>query len=233
MPGPITKVMYFPHKAFLKEASDIEDLAREVHVEDHAQVATLLERVKAFRDVLKHHESAEERFYFPPLETKFRHAVPTYVFDHNHHATTFEGIIESLTALASARFHGERVEVARRLHRQAIAMNVTTALHISKEDELLFPAFNDHFSDEEQAAIVAHQITNTEATVGGTTLVFRALTSEDREALLRGLLQGVPPEGLGHMLKLFSDAVSPQEWSEVVRRIPELAGAGITSPKVP
>ncbi len=223
--GPVSAVLYI-HNAILKETQEFEEAAKELNRENSSQVTALLDRFKFFRQVLKVHEDGEELAIFPPLEAKFKHLATTYVFDHHHHLGSYPQIEDTLTAIVRARHNNERIELARRLNRQGIALNVVMEQHISKENELLYPLYDQLFSFDEQraheAAIMEHMPPpDLMARMG--VWMFKAQAPKDREGLLRVFAEMLPPEHLPGMMKLMAGAVTPKEWQEAVRGIPELA----------
>ena len=52
--------------------------------------------------------------------------------------------------------------------------------------------------------------------------MFKAQTVDDREGMLRSWMVMMPPDQLPGILQIMSTGVSPQEWQEMERRIPEL-----------
>ncbi len=151
MPGPMHGIIYI-HNAIHKEVNEFEESVRELNREDISQVTALLDRFKFFRGVLKIHEGTEEEFIFPVLEEKFRYIAGTYLFDHNHHAGEYDEVEEMLTGLTKARGSSEQSQLARQLNRQATALAVEMDIHITKENELLLPVLEEHWSIEEQGA---------------------------------------------------------------------------------
>ena len=211
MAGPLHSIIYI-HNAIHKEVNEFEEAARELNREDGTQVAALLDRFKFFREVLKEHEGGEEEFIFPVLEERFRYIAGPYIFDHQQHYGEYDDIEESLTGLRTARGNAERVELAQRLNRQAIALAVTMDIHITKENELLLPVVDEHLSVEEQQAMLGQAMGNVppEFMMKVLPWMFRAQTGGDREGFLREGMEMFPPEQLGG----------------IVRRIPELKAYG-------
>ena len=187
------------HNAILKEAQEFEEAARELNREDDTQITGLLGRFKFYRSVLHEHEHGEEEFFFPFLEEKFRYVAATYVFDHNEHSGLYDEIEELLTGLRQAQGNSERAELAQRLNRQAIALNVKMDSHIYKENELLVPAFEEHFTLEEQGKVM-DQAMKTIMSIAPELMMqifpweFRAQTVDDREGMLRSWSEMMPPD---------------------------------------
>ena len=224
MPGPFHSVLYI-HNAILKECNDFEEAAQNLKRDDNSQIGAILERFRFFREVLKEHEGGEEEFFFPRLEEVFRHISGTYIFDHRHHDGEYDEIEECLTALGQARGNSERTGLAQKLHLQAIIFSVTMDMHITKENELLLPVCDEHISFEEQGRLLGEAMSQIPQEIMMKVLpwMFKAQTVNDREGFLREGKEMFPPEQYSGMTQLISSSVSPQEWKEMVRRIPELA----------
>ena len=221
--GPIDDIFYI-HKAILKETREFEEGVSEFNREDDHQISVLLDRFQFLRSVLKEHEQGEEEFLFPPLEARLSHSAKPYVSDHDHHSALYPEIEELLRGLMGARGNQERIGLARRLNRQAIALNVMMECHVTKENELLVPAFYELFSNEEIVEIRDTDMAKVPPEVMTNIIpwMFRSQTVDDREGMLRLAMEQFPPEMLNGMVQLFSSAVSSPEWQEMVRRIPEL-----------
>ena len=224
--GPIKDIFYI-HNAILKEAQEFEEVVRELNREDDAQVTGLLDRFRFYKAVLHVHEQDEEKDFFPLLEEKFRYMMPTYVFDHQHHSRIQDEIEGLLTGLRQARGNSERAQLARHLNRQAIALNVLMESHINKENELWVPVLDEQFSFEQQKEIIDRSMQSAspetmQVMMQALPWMFRAQTVDDREGMLRGFQQMMPPDMFSGVAQLLSGAVSPQDWQEMVRRMPEL-----------
>ena len=225
MPVNLMQEFLYIHNAILKEAQDFEDSVRELNREDDAQIAGLLDRFKFYTGVLHEHHHGEEEIFFPVLEKKFRYISATDVYEHEHHSRLYNEIEELLTGLRQARGSSERADLARRLNRQAIALNALTDDHINEENELLLPAFEEHFSAEELGKLMdqaLEEMGSPELLMQAVPWMFKAQTVDDREGMLRSWMVMMPPDQLPGILQIMSTGVSPQEWQEMERRIPEL-----------
>ena len=228
MPVNLAQEFLYIHNAILKEAQEFEEAVGGLNREDDAQIAALLDRFKFYTSVLHEHHNGEDEFFFPLLEKKFRYVSATYVFEHQHQSRVYNEVEELLTDLGQARGSSERADLARRLNRQAVALNVLIDDHINEENELLLPAFEEHFTTEELGNIMdqALEVLGSmppELMMQIIPWMFRAQTVDDREGLLRSWREMMPPDQLPGIVQLMSSGVSPQEWQEMVRRIPELA----------
>ena len=224
MTGPMQPYLYI-HDAVLREVAYLEEIAKELDPDDGSQVRTLSERLKFFELVLKAHEDAEEQFLFPAMEERFRHITDTYDFDHDHNGIA--PVTEALAHLVSARHSSERAEEARQLQRQTVALQETMRLHVTKENELLLPVMQDVFSGGEQAEIMRQMIGYPPADLTPQILswIFRGQSVTDREGFLRMAMDMFPQERFDGLVESLSSEVSPDEWQDVIRRIPELSRA--------
>ena len=106
------------------------------------------------------------------------------------------------------------MELAERLHRQAIVFAATMGMHITKEDELILPIRDDHISFEEQGRTLgqAHSLLSLELTMRIVPCMFKALNANDREGSLRNGMQMFPAPHFACMAQMLSSSVSPTEW---------------------
>ena len=224
MAGPLQSILYI-HNAIHKEAYEFEDGARELNRDDRGEVGKLLEKFKFFREVLGEHESAEEEFIFPVFEEKFRYLSGAYIFDHRHHDREYDEIEELLKGLGSSQSSSDRADMARKLYRESIIFTATMDLHITKENELLLPVADEHISPEEQGRMLGQAMSKfpPEAMAKILPWMFNHQDLGDKEGFLRECMGMFPPDQFKGMCQLLSGTVPSQDWSEMVRRIPEVA----------
>ena len=199
MPVNLMQEFLYIHNAILKEAQDFEDSVRELNREDDAQIAGLLDRFKFYTGVLHEHHHGEEEIFFPVLEKIFRYISATDVYEHEHHSRLYNEIEELLTGLRQARGSSERADLARRLNRQAIALNALTDDHINEENELLLPAFEEHFSAEELGKLMdqaLEEMGSPELLMQAVPWMLKAQTVDDLEWMLRSWMVMMPPDQL-------------------------------------
>ena len=179
--------------------------------------------------VLRVHEESEETAIFPEMDNRYKYVSETYLYDHQRHSGGYDEIEGILTSLGGARGNSTKVELAQKLHRQAIALDAVMDLHIDKENELLYPLYDMTFTEEEQQSmeqkIMSHMLPDFMPRVAP--WMFRHQGLNDREGMLRYGMKIFPPEHLGPMLKLLSGAVTTPEWEEMRKKIPELAKLGV------
>ena len=100
-------------------------------------------------------------------------------------------------------------------------------LHVAKENELLYPLYDQTFSVEEQVAINTRlqqeHPPEPELMAQVMPWMFRLQTPDDRVAVARFFVGVFPPEGRAGLVKMLSGGVTPDEWAAVAREVPELA----------
>jgi hemerythrin-like domain-containing protein len=219
--GPIKSVR-FVHRAIVKESRDFQAAASAIDGEH--DLAALGKRFADFEKVLKMHEDSEDLGIFPALQGRFPYIVDTYEYDHRHHRDLSEALSATLRDIGSAR-GDQRQSLVKRLGEEATAYEAFMVLHVDKEDELLFPLYDQSFSVQEQVehgkASQGRIPQETMALAGG--WVFQRSVPDDREAFLRELMAMLPPEAFRGMTSGLSMAIAPADWQEMVRRIPELS----------
>jgi hemerythrin-like domain-containing protein len=220
--GPIRAIRYV-HAAILTESEDLGAVVTSLAPDDTSNITALRERMTAFDRVLKTHEDGEDFALFPALEERFPYIAGTYEFDHKRHREHGADVVATLDALSKAQGSG-RGGLLRHLDEQVVVLDAFMHLHIGKENELLFPVYDEIFTPQEQeshAQSAQGRISPEEmGAVGG--WMFQRLNSDDREAFLRDMSALLPPEAFRGMTMGLSRAVSPADWQEVQRRMPEL-----------
>jgi hemerythrin-like domain-containing protein len=221
--GQIRNVRFI-HRAILNEAEDFRAVATVLDADDEQGPATLNQRLAAFERVLKLHEDAEDLGIFPALQAKYPYIADTYEYDHQRHREHLGALVSTLNELASAR-GGRRRDLVRLLGEQAVAFNAFMNLHIDKENNLLFPAYGEMFSAEEQMAhgqATEGRIQPQDMAAAGA-WAFQRLQASDREEFLREMQAMLPPEAFAGLSKGMAAAVPASDWQEMVNRIPGLA----------
>ena len=92
---------------------------------------------------------------FPHLEKRFRYSSVAYEFDHGVHTRLYDLIEQLLGRVRSTRSSVDRRGSVRELYRGIVALHAVMDEHIDKENQNLGAVFDQHFSVEEQGAMVA------------------------------------------------------------------------------
>ncbi|MPZ48468.1 MAG: hypothetical protein GEU75_04005 [Dehalococcoidia bacterium] len=220
--GPI-KAVHFVHRAILKEGQDFQEVTSMLDPDDQQGATELNNRLAAFERILKTHEDSEDLTLFPPLEARFPDIADTYEFDHNRHRGHAAALSATLSDLVGAQ-GGRRKELVKRLGEQAILFNGFMTLHIDKENELLFPTYDEVFSAEEQQAhgkAAEGRVSQQEMAAAGAWM-FQRLDIEDREGFLTEMRGMLPSEAFAGMTQGLMRAIPASDWEALVRRMPGL-----------
>ena len=225
MPTPMQGIFYI-HNAILVETARLEEAAEELNWEDGTQAGALAEKFGFLHEVLRLHEDGEDDYIFPELEGRFSHVVAAYSFDHKHHTKMYQGIQETLSTLKSGVGKGDGPNLTRELGRRALAYDALMSSHVGKENELLVPLFDEHFSVDEQNAMLGKMMSHITPDLSQKMLpwMFMAQSPDDKVGMMQEFKGMFPPEMFKGMTMMLSQAVPAQEWQETVRRMPELGG---------
>jgi hemerythrin-like domain-containing protein len=220
MPGPIAGVRFI-HTAIEREAGAIEDHASALA--DAADATALAAKVAFFERVNGYHTRGEEVSIFPAIEAKVQHQAAAYVMDHEDERAMFTEIKELLAHLASAPMLD--VKARTRLGRQTAALREALALHIRKENELLVPLIDAHFTPPEQGAMVGKVIAEIPPAEMPAVLPWLVgwLEPADREVYLRELMRVMPPPVFDAAAGWLKTSLPTDAWSDLKSRIPELS----------
>jgi hemerythrin-like domain-containing protein len=215
----------FIHGQLLREANEFERSVKQLNKKDGNQVNAVVNHFEFLHKGLRAHEEGEERILFPAFEKRFRHIADSYVFDHEHqNDTILDDVSNTLENIARK---GPDAELADRLYRQTVAFNATLHLHVLKENELLLPIMYSEFDVAEQADIIRQMAGHVPPEISGPFLsrTFRSVAQDERELLLRTLIQLVPRPVFDGMTKMLSGSIPSGEWQNLLQRIPEITKA--------
>lgn len=224
MSGPMQMYLYV-HDAILREVDEFEEQAKELNRDSAEEISAFAERMSWFNRMIKVHEHAEEEVLFPALEARHPFVAETYTFDHDDSDVyVFRDLHRALKGLGQEE-NGARGDHARLLWRQAVALHEHMRLHITKENELLLPKVEAEFDLSEQAELAGVMAGMIEPPLMAEMVgwMYRGQTNQDREGMIRFLMQILPPEPLSAMTAMLAD-MDPPAWTSMTRRIPELGG---------
>lgn len=221
--------IFYIHNAIMAEAAELERVVQTLSQEDAARTEGALEQFVFYRKVLDFHEGDEEEVFFPPLAARVAYGAQAYIFDHEHHRKLYGEIEGSLTGLLKAGNSGDWSGLSAKLYRQAVALHATMENHIDKENELLLPIYYENFSDEELKGLMAKMGEAADKMPQEFMMrilpwMFNANSAEDREGMMRGFKEMVPPEMFTGMTHFLAGQVKQEDWQELLRRMPELGG---------
>jgi hemerythrin-like domain-containing protein len=220
--GPV-KIAQFVHEAIRTESQWLQDAVLALAPDDTQGAQALSQRLAAFEQALATHEDSEDLVLFPPLEARNHHIADTYEFDHNRHRSHGNALSAGLDELVQAggNRRGDLLKIA---GEQAILFNGYMNLHIDKEDELLFPLYDEMFSPEEQMAhgAAAEGRISQEAMGQLTTWAFQRMDTANRGGFLTDLKDVMPSPAFNGMSQGLMRAIPEREWQELTRRLPGL-----------
>jgi hypothetical protein len=212
MTTPVDAILAF-HNAFRNDLKQIDAAARDT-ARGKAGLTATIERYRFFNEILSWHAHGEEEAIFPRLEAVAPLVAEAYLRDHHgldaayealHAAYTARDPLETARATAAFRFHSD--------------------LHLGKEDAHLYRIFRERIPLPEQGkavGIMAGRIPQPRIpeVVGW---LFPLIGWEDRENMVHIYQMVLPPPAFAGIKGLIQKAI-PDDWPELVRRIPELEG---------
>lgn len=212
MTGPIDAVVAI-HNAFRRDMAAIDAAALDAARGVTGLTATV-ERFRFFNDVLVWHAQGEELAIFPALEEVAPSVAEAYVKDHR-------GLDAAFDALSIAVFARDALQTAR----ATAAFKFHLDLHLAKEDTHLYRLIRERvpLSDQGKAVGVMSSTVPPERFPDVVAWMFPLIGHDDRENMTRIWQMLMPVEAFAGVKLLVQKAVG-EDWQELTRRIPELAG---------
>ncbi len=213
MTSPIDAVRAI-HNAFRQDIALIDAAALDA-ARGKPGLAETVERFRFFNEVLEWHAHGEELAMFPALEAVAPSVAEAYEKDHR----ALDSAFDSLSKAVSAR---DPLETARATK----AFKYFLDVHLDKEDAHLYRLIGERVSLPDQGQAVG-LMANTVPQDRFPELVawmFPLMGHDDRENMTRIWQKVMPPEAFAGATQLVKAAIG-DEWSELARRVPDLAGA--------
>lgn len=211
MAGPIDAVRAI-HNAFREDMRRIDAAALDAARGKPGLEATV-ERFRFFNEVLEWHAHGEELAIFPALEEVAPSVAEAYEKDHR----ALDAAFECLSNAVSVR---DPLETARATK----AFRYFLDVHLDKEDTHLYRLIGERVSvpDQGQAVgVMASQVPD-ERFPELVAWMFPLMGHDDRENMTRIWQHVMPADAFAGATGLVSAAIG-DDWSELTRRIPELA----------
>ena len=211
MPGPIDSLL-FVHAAIVEEVARIE---RTVTVAtDGEALRACGDDLAWFEELMGYHTGGEEIGLFPAIVEKSTGLDLAYLLDHEIERELFETL--------RAAVGGGDQEAAKRTA-AALAHHVGT--HVRKENELILPFVHEHFSPEEQGAIVGKIIgaIPKEKMARAVPWIVARLDPDMAEKYVRAIQGAMPPPVFSMMVGAIADGVPAERWEDLQRRIDGLS----------
>ena len=213
MTGPIDAVVAI-HNAFRNDMSLIDAAALDSARGKPGLEATV-ERFRFMNEVLEWHAHGEELAIFPALEAVAPSVAEAYEKDHR-------ALDEAFAALNNAVSARDALETAR----ATAAFKYFLDVHLMKEDTHLYRLIRERVSvpDQGQAVGVMASTVPQDRFPELVAWMFPLLGNDDRENMTRIWQMVMPADAFAGATALVEQAIG-DEWAELTRRIPELAGA--------
>jgi hypothetical protein len=213
MAGPIDAVRAI-HNAFRADMRLIDDAALAA-AQGKPGLEDTVERFRFFNEVLEWHAHGEELAIFPALEAVAPAVAEAYEKDHR----ALDAAFECLSSAVSVR---DPLETARATK----AFRYFLDVHLDKEDTHLYRLIGERVSvpDQGQAVgLMASQVPE-DRFPDLVAWMFPLMGHDDRENMTRIWQHVMPAEAFTGATQLVAVAIG-DDWSELTRRIPELAAA--------
>ena len=213
MAGPIDAVVAI-HNAFRQDMSLIDAAALDSARGKPGLEATV-ERFRFFNEVLEWHAHGEELAIFPALEAVAPSVAEAFEKDHR----ALDAAFLALNNAVSAR---DALETAR----ATAAFKYYLDVHLMKEDTHLYRLIKERVAvpDQGQAVGVMASTVPQDRFPELVAWMFPLLGNDDRENMTRIWQMVMPADAFAGATALVEQAIG-DEWAELARRIPELAGA--------
>ena len=211
MAGPIDAVVAI-HNAFRRDMAGIDAAALDAARGKPGLEATV-ERFRFFNEVLEWHAHGEEIAVFTALEDVAPSVAEAYEKDHR-------GLDAAFDALSNAVSAHDALDTAR----ATAAFKFHLDIHLYKEDTHLYRIIKERVSLPDQGkavGIMANEVPQ-DRFPELVAWMFPLLGDDDRENMTRIWQAVMPVEAFAGAAQLVRQTIG-DDWSELARRIPELA----------
>ena len=213
MAGPIDAVVAI-HNAFRNDMNLIDTAALD-SARGKPGLETTVERFRFFNEVLEWHAHGEELAIFPALEAVAPSVAEAYEKDHRALDAAFAALNNAVSA-------HDALETAR----ATAAFKYYLDVHLMKEDTHLYRLIRERVAvpDQGQAVGVMASTVPQDRFPELVAWMFPLLGNDDRENMTRIWQMVMPVDAFAGATALVEQAIG-DDWAELARRIPELAGA--------
>jgi hypothetical protein len=213
MTGPIDAVRAI-HNAFRNDIRLIDDAALDA-ARGRPGLEATVERFQFLNEVLEWHAHGEEIAMFPALEAVAPCVAEAYERDHRVLDAAFVELSNAVTAR-------DPLETARATK----AFRFYLDAHLDKEDGHLYRLIQERLpvADQGQAVGIMAAEVPEDRFPELVAWLFPLMGHDDRENMTRIWLHVMPPDAFAGATKMVEAAIG-DDWAELSRRIPELAGA--------
>jgi len=210
MAQPLDAVMAF-HNAFRNDMEGIDRAARDT-AHGKKGLEHELNRYRFFNEILVWHAHGEELGVFPEIDRVAPLVAEAYQRDHR-------GLDKAYEAMNSAVEVGDLLETAR----TSAAFKFHLDIHLAKEDAHLYRIMRERTTlpDQAKAVGIMSSTVPQERFPEVIAWLIPLVGPDDQENMVRIWQMVLPPEGFARVIKLVQVAAG-DNWTELVRRIPEL-----------
>jgi hypothetical protein len=212
MAGPLDAITAI-HNAFRRDIAGIDAMALDA-ARGVPGAVLAAERFRFFNEVLVWHALGEEQAIFPALEAVVPSVAEAYERDHRG----LDALFDALSAAVSA---GDVLEAAR----ATAACKFHLDIHLAKEDAHLYRLVREHVSVPDLGKAVGKMsgIVPQDRFPELVAWMFPLMGHDDRENMVRIWQMAMPAPVFAGAKQLVQQAIG-DDWAELVRRIPSLAG---------
>ena len=212
MPGPLRSLV-FVHTALRNELNELADLAHAVARSEN-DIEVLKERFDWATYALHYHAAGEDAALFPAIEAK--HPGVAMTFDDDHQ--TDDALVAEMKQLLEATNAQDNLS---RIARLADQLADRASLHMDKEERLLVPFVEEHFSMEEQGAILGGmmQAFPPEFMLKGVPWIFSHLDESLRISYATALKGAMPAEPFAMHMSNVEKQLGSDEWAPIAAAI--------------
>lgn len=212
MSGPLRSLV-FVHTALRNELNDLANLAHAVARSEN-DIEVLKERFDWATYALHYHAAGEDAALFPAVEAK--HPGVAMTFDDDHQ--TDDVLVAEMKQLLEATNAQDNLG---RIARLADQLADRASLHMDKEERLLVPFVEEHFSMEEQGAILGGmmQAFPPEFMLKGVPWIFSHLDESLRISYATALKGAMPAEPFAMHMSNVEKQLGSDEWAPIAAAI--------------
>ena len=212
MPGPLRSLV-FVHTALRNELNDLANLAHAVARSEN-DIEVLKERFDWATYALHYHAAGEDAALFPAIEAK--HPGVAMTFDDDHQ--TDDALVAEMKQLLEATNAQDNLS---RIARLADQLADRASLHMDKEERLLVPFVEEHFSMEEQGAILGGMMKAfpPEFMLKGVPWIFSHLDESLRISYATALKRAMPAEPFAMHMSNVEKQLGSDEWAPIAAAI--------------
>ena len=212
MPGPLRSLV-FVHTALRNELNDLANLAHAVARSEN-DIEVLKQRFDWATYALHYHAAGEDAALFPAIEAK--HPGVAMTFDDDHQ--TDDALVAEMKQLLEATNAQDNLS---RIARLADQLADRASLHMDKEERLLVPFVEEHFSMEEQGAILGGMMKAfpPEFMLKGVPWIFSHLDESLRISYATALKRAMPAEPFAMHMSNVEKQLGSDEWVPIAAAI--------------